>query len=108
MAHTVAEARREVLKVLELAHPAALSAGEVTTVLNEAGTDVRRSSVKSHLDGMLKSGDVMGEFKNFERNGLTVRGTAYMTKRTWEINMAKLREECPDPFAGFEMKESKS
>lgn len=96
------ELKQLILKALDLAAPQQFSAGELTTVLNDAGTDVTKYAVKQALEVLRGRGECTGIKATFYRNGANRTGMAYTAKRTSEQNQASaIDKNEKDPFARF-------
>ena len=95
---TTAELEAALRETLNLAKPAAMTAGEYTTTLQNAGFTATRNSVKKLLDAMVEAGEVAVEYRSVVRNGHTVPNARhYYSRRAMDEYLASL-----DPFERFD------
>ncbi len=93
---TFAELGEELEKALDQINPSALTAGQITTLLNNAGVPVTRDSVKRHLDRMVKAGAARIEYWPVIRNGFRVPKAAHYFSPKRDLPMTP----DDDPFVG--------
>lgn len=74
---TEAELKKVVEETLNLSKPVAATAGDITKVINKAGWEVTRDSVKRTLEKMVSAGEAMIEYWPVVRNGYKVPKAAH-------------------------------
>lgn len=74
---TQAQLREALVKALDMANPSAMTAGQWTTLLNNAGMPVTRTSVKRHLDEMVEVGAARIEYWPVTRNEFRIPRAAH-------------------------------